>query len=272
MRLHEDHGRDDIIRQASCLAEVVDAVSVTDCPNGVLHMSGLAVSALLLQTGIDPVLQLSARDRNRLALQSELLGAAALGVTSFLLQRGERFPKGVRPNLTQVFDTGAKRFLKTAKQLSEFQIRNGNTGLFLGTLATTFGPEESWRPVELTAKISAGAGFVQTQICLDTDLLQRYIKSLIAAKLTWNCRVIVSIPVLTSKDSARWLFNNMRGSVIPPSVVSEFENAACAESFGIEFAAKMLQHVSAIPGISGASLSTTGDPQSIVAAVKMAAI
>ncbi|MEM7359348.1 MAG: methylenetetrahydrofolate reductase [Pseudomonadota bacterium] len=272
LRLHEDNTREDVINQASTLAEAVDAVSITDSPNGVLHMSGLAISALLLNEGIDPVLQLSTRDRNRIALKSELLGAAALGVTSFLLHRGDPLPKNEKPNLTQVFDTGAKRFLKTASQLSKFQVAQGKPALQLGTLATAFGPEEDWQPIELSAKVDAGANFVQTQICLDLALLERYMRFLVAAKLTWRCQIIVSIPVLTTPGAARWLYENMRGSVVPASVVAEFESAPDPEAHGIQFAANMLQAVKEIPGVSGANLSCTGDPEHIIAAVKTAGL
>ena len=140
LRLYQDTGRDDVVRQAECLAPAVDAVAVTDCPYGVLHMSGLAAASILLQRGIDPLVQFSARDRNRLALKSELLGAAALGVTSLLLQRGERLPGELQPELTQVFDTGAKKFLAAGRQLGEYQAARGEPEFLLGTMATVFEP------------------------------------------------------------------------------------------------------------------------------------
>ncbi len=271
LRLHQDSDRNDVIRQAECLSSVVDAVAVTDCPYGVLHMSGLAVASILIQCGIDPVLQISSRDRNRIALKSELLGAAALGVTSLILQRGDKLPKDIQPKIKQVFDTGAKKFLATAKQLSNFQAARGEPELYLGTMATVFDPDEDWQPTELIAKFEAGAEFVQTQICLDLELLRRYMKILVAAQVTWRCHVIVSVPVLTSVDSARWLFENLRGSVVPESVVKRFESAKDPESFGIEYCAETIQAMKEIPGISGVNLSTTGDTEAIVAAVNQAA-
>ena len=271
LRLHQDDTRDDVLRQARTLAPVVDAVGVTDCPYGVLHMSGLAVSSLLLQDGIDPVLHLSARDRNRIALKSELLGAAALGVTSMLLMRGDPLPNEVQPVTKQVFDTGGKRLLASASQLSEFQVANGRPELFLGTIATVFDAKETWKPTELAGKISAGARFLQTQLCLDVDLLKRYVKRLAAAKLTWQCHVIVSIPVLTSPEMARWLYDNLRGSVMPEQLVRDFDDAKDPEAFGIDYCATMINELRQIPGVSGVNLSTTGDPASVVAAVNQAA-
>ena len=269
LRLHENDSADDVLRQAEVLADAVDAVAVTDCPYGVLHMSGLAVAALLLPRGIDPVLHFSSRDRNRLALKSELLGATALGATSFLLQRGDKLPDEVQPTKKQVFDTGAKRFLATASHLSRYRKERGLDELNLGTMATIFNPEDDWVPKELMAKVDAGARFVQTQICLDPELLRRYAGFLVSARITRQCRLIVSVPVLSSAENAHWLFRNLRGSVVPGSIVERFEAATDATRFGVELAAEMIAAFRDVPGVSGVNLSTTGDPEGIVEAVKL---
>ena len=270
LRLYQDSGRDAVIRQAESLASVVDAVAVTDCPQGILHMSGLAAAAILMQRGLDPVLHLAARDRNRIALQSDLLGAAALGVTSLLLQRGDRLPKNAQPSVTQIFDTGAKKFLATAKQLSNFRAAQGEAELFLGTMATVFDPPDDWQPTELIAKIDAGAQFVQTQACLNLELLRRYLKALVAAQVTWRCHVLVSVPVLTSAESARWLFENLRGDLIPERLVKQFADAKDPKSFGVRQCAETIRALREIPGVSGVNLSTTGEAEDIVAAVHQA--
>ncbi len=272
LRLHQDDSRDDVLAQARKLAPAVDAVSVTDCPYGVLHMSGLAVAALLLGEDIDPVLHLSSRDRNRIALKSELLGAAALGVTSFILKRGDPLPADAEPAIKQVFDSGAKRLIATARQLSDFEKANGRNQLNLGALATAFDPEPAWRPVELVAKAEAGASFFQTQICLDLELLERYLQALVAARLTWRSSIIVSVPVLSSAADARWLFENLRGSVMPEQVVHSFERAADERAFGIEYCARTIRALKEIPGVRGANLSTSGDPEAIVAAIEASAV
>lgn len=272
LRLHQDDRGDDILRQAEVISPAVDAVAITDNPYGVIHMSGLAVSALLRQRGIETLLHLSARDRNRVALKSELLGAAGLGVTSFLLQRGEKVPSGEGPPLNHVYDTGAKKFLQMARRLSEFQVAHGDPPLFLGTMATVFEPEHNWAPTELRAKVEAGAEFVQTQICLDPDLLRRYMACLVDAKITWKCHVRVSIPVLTSVEAARFLFDHLRGDVMPEDVLRRFEAASDPEAFGIEFCAEMINAIREIPGIGGVNLSTTGEPASIAAAVNQAMV
>ncbi len=272
LRLHQDHGRDDLIRQAECLSPAVDAVALTDNPYGLVHMSGLAAAAILLQRGIDPVLQISARDRNRIALKSELLGAAAVGVTSFVLQRGNKLPEGGQPQVKEVFDTGAKKFLAAAKQLSSFQVAKGCPELFLGTMATVFDPDENWQPTELKAKVEAGAQFVQTQACLNVAMLRRYMKILVAAKVARRCHVLVSVPVLTSVESVRWLVGNHRGAVIPDHLLGQFAQAKDAESFGIALSAETIQAIREIPGVGGVNLSTTGSPEAILAAVNQAGL
>lgn len=272
LRLHQDDSRDDLIRQAQCLSPAVDAVAVTDSPYGLVHMSGLAAAAILLQHGIDPVLQLSARDRNRIALKSELLGAAALGVTSLVLQRGNKLPKDGQPQVKEVFDTGAKKFLAAARQLSSFQVAQGSPELFLGTMATVFDPDEGWQPTELKAKVDAGAQFVQTQACLNVALLRRYMKFLVAAQVSRRCHVLVSVPVLTSVESVLWLVENHRGAVIPDGLAGQFKRAKDAESFGIALCAETIRAVREIPGVGGVNLSTTGNPQAIAAAVDQAAL
>lgn len=270
LRLHQDDSRDDVLRQATTLASAVDAVAVTDCPYGVLHMSGLAVSALLLGEGIDPVVHFSSRDRNRIALKSDLLGAAALGVTSMILKRGEPLPDDVQPKSKQVFDTGAKRLLAAARQLSDFQLANGGPEPYLGTVATVFDAGSNWKPTELAGKVSAGARFVQTQICLDMDLLRRYVSRLAAAKVTWQCRVIVSVPVLTSAEMAHWLRESSRGSMIPEHVVRDFDRAKDPRAHGIEYCASVIRELRGMPGISGVNLSTTGEAGDVVAAIQRA--
>ncbi|MEM9207600.1 MAG: methylenetetrahydrofolate reductase [Pseudomonadota bacterium] len=270
LRLHENDTADDVLRQAETLADAVDAVSVTDCPYGVLHMAGLAAAALLVPRGIDPLLHLSTRDRNRLALKSELLGATAVGVTSLLLQRGDALPDDVLPSQHQVFDTGAKRFLRIAGQLSDYREANDQSPLNPGTMATVFRPEDDWEPREIAAKVDAGARFIQTQICLDPRLLQNYMRFLVAARITRRCRVVVSVPVLSSADNARWLFNNLRGSVVPESVVERFTSASDEAAFGVQLAAEMIAAFREIPGVSGVNLSTTGTPEGIVAAARLA--
>ena len=258
----------ELLEQAELLRPYVDAVQVTDNPSGLVHMSPLAAASLLLQAGIDPIVQLSCRDRNRIALQSELLGAAAIGVSSLLLQRGDKLPKDYQPKTKQVFDIGAKRLVGAAKAIQQDPRLANAEKLFIGTIALAFDPAVNWKPSALLGRSDAGARFIQTQLCFDVDALRRYVRKLSAAKLTHRVHVIVSLGTLPSADAARWLQQNLRGSVMPKAVIERMEQARDPEQEGISICAELLQQVAEIPGVDGANVVTPGDLETVPAAIQ----
>lgn len=149
LKLVHETDRESVLRQAAILGPVVDAIQVTDNPSGTVHMSPLAASALLLQQGIDPVMQMTCRDRNRIALQSDLLGAEALGVTSLLIQRGDKLHDDHRPKTKQVFDIGGKALISAALNFNQ---DSGSADFFVGAVITAFSPKSGWRAKSLFAK------------------------------------------------------------------------------------------------------------------------
>ncbi len=270
LHLNQDTSRLGVINQAKCLSAAVDAVTVPANPHGVIHMAGLAAASLLIEIGIDPLLHIASRDRNQIALRSEFLGAATLGVTSLVVQRGDKLPKEFKPKTRQVFEIGAKKMLTAANQLSTFQAQRNEPGLFLGTLATVFSPARDWEPKELMAKADAGAQFILTQVCSDMALLRRYMAALVAARVTHRCHVVVSIPVLPSAESAKMLNENLRGPAIPKRTMKRLADSEAPEQLGIEICAELLQELKQIPGIGGANLVSPGNVETIPAAVKAA--
>ena len=258
----------ELLEQAELLNPYVDAVQVTDNPNGEVHMSPLAAASLLLQAGIDPIVQLSCRDRNRIALESELLGAAAIGVSSLLLQRGDKLPKGYGPKTKQVYDIGAKRLVGTARAIQQDARIAHAEKLFIGTIALAFDPAADWKPSALLGRSDAGARFIQTQLCFDVDALRRYVRKLSAAKLTHRVHVVVSLGTLPSADAARWLQQNMRGSVMSKAVIKRMEQARDPEQEGVNICAELLQQVAEIPGVDGANVATPGEIETLPAAIQ----
>jgi len=259
--LNEDTGRDGVLAQARSLAPSVDAISVPANPHGVVHMAGLAVASLLLAEGIDPVLHVASRDQNRIAIRSDLLGAAAIGVTSIVLERGDRMSQRLRPRAKtgKPAKIGALKMLKAAQRLSEYQVQQGAPELNLGTLATVVEPGEDWQPQALTIKADAGARFLQTRLCADAGLVRRYAAALVEEHFTHRCRVIVSVPVLPSAEAARWINEHRQTEVIPASVIRRIDNAASPQREGVEIAVELLQALRSTPGISGANLVSQGD-------------
>ncbi len=139
-------GAADVQRQAALLGPVVDALQVPDSHDGRLQMSPMAAAALLLQQGVDPVVHLTGRDRNRIALENDLLGLAVLGVSSVLVTRGEQLPDSYRPATRQVFELSGEDLITVARQLGEDESIPGAGELLIGTAATVFNPKETWQP------------------------------------------------------------------------------------------------------------------------------
>src|SRR5262247_2875437 len=155
-----------VLERAGCLKGLADAVNVTDGAGARAHMSALAASAILARHGIEPVLQFTARDRNRMALQADLLGAAALEIPNILCLHGDDPRKGDQPETKAVYDIDSRELMRTARRMRD-------EGTFPS--GREIAPKPGWKPEALLAKIEAGADFVQTQYCFDLALLRRYL-------------------------------------------------------------------------------------------------
>ena len=171
---------DELLALAEPFRGLVDALNVTDGPRAMVHMSGLAAAALLVREGIEPILQFACRDRNRIALQSDLLGASAVGVRNVLILRGDDPDTNEIPPPKPVFDVDSRDLIQIAAKMRAGEAlasgREIGTAprLFIGAADTPVDPEPGWRPTGLARKIEAGAGFVQTQLCWDIDVVRRY--------------------------------------------------------------------------------------------------
>ncbi|MBT8107336.1 MAG: methylenetetrahydrofolate reductase [Gammaproteobacteria bacterium] len=268
-------GPEAVVEQAKVLAEKTDAVQIPDHRHARPHLSNVAVAALLLKNGIDPIIQMNCRDRNRVALQSDIVGVRALGASNLLLLRGPNFPAGHRPQSTGVFDVGAIELLATAAMIRDGDAFPGTApagapDLYLGTVATAFPPSESWEPEKLTSKADAGAQFIQLQPCLDMDLLQAYVAKIVDAKLTWRFQLLAGLVVLPSAEAAREFRTSRSDSIIPPAVVQRLEAAGDPSAEGVKIAAEQLAVIAGIPGMSGVTLVTPGAPELIPAAIRTA--
>lgn len=261
-----------VTAQARILAPVFDAIQVPDSHDGRVQMSSQAAAALLLGQGIDPVVHLTGRDRNRIALENDLLGLGVLGISSILLTRGEELPATYKPPTKQVFELSGEDLVTTARQLGEDESIPGVPGFLIGTAATVFNPKAGWTPRSLSARVDAGAGFIQTQICFNMKALRRYLERLVDARLTWRCAVIAGVAVLPTVAAARLLRDNLSGTMLPEKMMRRLEKAADPELEGIRLCAETLQKMQEIPGISGANLMTPGDPALLVEAVRMAGL
>lgn len=259
---------DDVRRQADVLGRYVDAIQVTDNPYAWVQMSALAAAAILRGHGIDPVPILTCRDRNRIALESDLLGLRALGVSSLILTRGQRVSKKHAVQAGGVFDMSGRELIALAASFGGDEAVRPGPEFFIGTDARVFRPNGEWPAESLAARAAAGARFLQTQLCFNVNVLRQYMQALVAAKLTWRYSVIVSLAVLPSAVTAQWVKKNLGGSRIPKSVIRRLEQAADPEQEGIRICAEKMQEIAAVPGVSGINLITTGDAAAITTAIE----
>lgn len=262
----------DIRGAASILAPVVDAVQVGDNRYAPGHMSPLAAASIVLESGLDAVVSLSCRDRNRIALQADILGAAALGVSSLLLMRGEKLYDKADFRGKGVFDIGVDRLIEIARQAGDDERLVSEPGFYLGAPATVFEPAEDWEAARIVEKLDAGVRFLQTQPCLNADLLRRYVGKLIERKVMHRASFVVEVPLLTSAQEATALRETHKGSLIPDATVKRIAAADDPAREGVSVCAEMLAELQEVAGVSGMNIHCSGDPQGVVAAVHEAGL
>ena len=209
---------------------------------------------------------LTCRDRNRIAIESDLLGLRALGVSSLILTRGHKVPKKHAVQAANVFDMTGRDLIALAATMEDEA--TPASGFFVGTGARVFRPNQEWKADSLSARAAAGARFLQTQLCFNLDILRQYMAAMVEARLTWRYSVIVSLAVLPSAVTAQWVKKNMSDSRIPKYIIERLEKAADPEQEGIRVCAELMQEIAAIPGVSGINLMTTGDAAAIPAAIE----
>jgi methylenetetrahydrofolate reductase (NADPH) len=249
-----------LLDKALPLRGLVDAVNVTDGPGAHVRMSALAAAALLAQRGLEPVLQMTCRDRNRIALQSDLLGATALGIRNFLLLRGDDPSAGDHPDATPVFDLEARALLEAAAGISgrgalmSGRPVEGRAEMFLGAADMPIDPPPDWKPEGLLAKAAAGARFAQTQFCMDIAVVRRYVARLRQFGLTERLHLLVGIAPLRSAKSAHWMRQHLYGSIIPDAIVARMEAASDPREEGRRICVELLEQLAEIPGVAGAHI------------------
>lgn len=259
---------DEVLVQARALSEYVDALQVTDNPYAWAQISAVAAASILLHNDIDAVPIMTCRDRNKIALKSDLLGLRALGVSSVLLTRGHRVPGDHEIKAATVFDTTGRELLTMAEDIRRDTDIGPKRHFFIGTGARVFSPKNNWEAESLKSRSAAGAQFMQTQLCFNMDTLRAYMHMLVEKKLTWDYSVVVTLTALPSAKTARWVKSNMTDSLIPKSIIERLDQAADPELEGINICAELMQEISEIPGVSGINLMTMGDPETITAAIE----
>ena len=246
----------EFLSRAMPLKGLATAVNVTDGAGAKVHLSSLAAAHFLVQNGIEPIVQMTCRDRNRLALQGDILGAEALGIRNMLMLAGDDPKAGDQPDAKPVYDLDSRALLSMAdrmrrtRKLPSGTAIAGKLDIVLGAADVPIDPPPGWEPKALRAKLEAGADFVQTQFCMDTAVVRRYAARLMQSGI--KAPILIGVAPIPSARSARWMREKLFGTLIPEAVVSRLEKAADPKREGRRICIEVLQELADTPGVAGA--------------------
>ncbi|MBN1992209.1 MAG: methylenetetrahydrofolate reductase [Anaerolineae bacterium] len=263
--------REEIERKAALLKGVVDAVNLTDNQTAIVRMSSIAAGRILVELGLEPVVQMTCRDRNRLGIQSDLLGAAALGMRNLLCLSGDHQSFGNHPTAKNVHDVDSIQLVQMAANMRDqavFQcgdeIEGGGLPVFVGAAANPFGDPFELRPYRLAKKVAAGADFIQTQLIYDIPRFKEYMRRVVDLGLHKKTAILAGVGPLKSSGMAKYMRDKVPGMIVANYYVDEMskaiegiakeEKAARTQAWrkrGIELCIEQIQQIREIEGVAG---------------------
>ncbi len=248
---------DDVYQRTAIFDGWVDAINATDGSGGNCHMSSVGVCSLLTRRGYAMILQMTCRDRNRIAIQGDVLGASAMGVANILCLTGDDVSNGDHPQAKAVFDLDCMTLLSTIRTmrdegeyLSGRKIENPPR-VFLGAAINPFSPPHDFRPARFAQKVAAGAQFVQTQYCFDLEMFKQYMQRVRDTGLHEQAFILAGVGPLASARSAEWIRTNVPGVVIPDSYVDRLKGAKDQAREGVEICKDVIHQLREIDGVHG---------------------
>jgi len=247
----------DVLRAAEPLKDVADAVNATDASGANCHMSSMGICSILSRAGLGIVLQISCRDRNRIAIQGDVLGAAAMGVGNVLCRTGGGVGVGDQPGTKPVFDLDSVSLLRTLRTMRDdgtfLSGRKLSTPprIFLGAAENPCIPPVEWRADRLEKKVRAGADFIQTNYIFDVPVFAEFMKRVRDMGLDERVFILAGVGPLASAKTARWMRRNVPGVHIPEAIIDHLEKAANPAEEGKKLCIDMIQQVREIAGVKG---------------------
>ncbi len=270
----------DVYKNALVLAEVCDAINATDGSGANCHMSSLGCCALLTRAGYETVFQVGCRDRNRIAIQGDLLGAAAMGVKNVLCLTGDDVSNGDQPQAKRVFDFDSTQLLAVARMMRDQGVflsgRKLTTPprLFLGAAENPFVPPLDWRPLRLAKKIEAGAEFIQTQYCFDLPRFKQFMQRVRDMGLHEKVYILVGIGLLRNEKAAEFMRTKVPGVWIPDEVVARLAKTSKEQKVeeGMRISIEIIQQVREIEGVHGVHLMAYRQEERVAEIIKRAGL
>jgi len=247
----------DVIRErASCLKGIVDAVNVTDNQTAIVRLSSIASAKILLDEGIEPIMQMTCRDRNRLAIQSDLLGAAALGIRNVLCLTGDHQTIGDQPEARGVFDLDSIQLIAAVATMNNGFLLSGaemkkSPAFLIGAAANPFAEPFEMRLIRLHKKIAAGARFIQTQPVFDLELFARWMERVAEMGLHERAAILPGVMPVRSAKTLLWMRKNLPGVRIHPEYISRMSNARDPQEEGIAITVETMRRLKNMRGVRG---------------------
>ncbi len=248
---------DTLLERAKPLRGLADAVNITDAATARPTLSSLASAAILTASGIEPIVQMTCRDRNRIAIACDLLGAAAQGVRNILILHGDNPKHGDMPDAQPVYDLDSRGVMSLARGMrDQGTLPSGREikpppDFFIGCADAPIDPPAAWQPSGLEGKIAAGAQFAQTQFCFDLDIASRYFARLADHGITERLKLIAGVGPLLSAKQARFMHENLFGVTIAPAIFERLEAADDQKAEGHKICAELIMGLQKIDGIAG---------------------
>jgi 5,10-methylenetetrahydrofolate reductase len=257
---------EDVRRKAALVKGIADAYNVTDNQTAVVRMSSIAASRILLDAGLEPVVQMVCRDRNRIAMQSDLLGASALGLRNCLCLSGDHQSAGAggqlngHPGAKNVYDIDSIQLVSVVKGLRDDAVQQGGDSIdpaapfFIGAAWTPLAPPEAFRIIRLAKKIEAGADFIQTQAVYDVPAFAKSMKRALDMGLTERTAILPGIIVPRSAGMLKYMNATVPGVEVPEDLIKRMASASDAGAEGIKVTIELINAVREIPGVKGVHL------------------
>ena len=237
----------------------VDAVNITDNQTAVVRLSSIASAKILLDEGVEPIMQMTCRDRNRLAIQSDLLGAAALGIQNVLCLTGDHQKFGDQPEAKGVFDLDSIQLIATVSELNRGFLLSGHEmkkvpGFVIGAAANPFAQPFEMRLIRLHKKIQAGAHFIQTQPVFDLEIFARWMQRVVETGLHTKTAILAGVLPTKSVKALLWMKEEVPGVKIPDGHIERLNHARDPEEEGVRMAVEIIQALRTIKGVRGIHL------------------
>jgi methylenetetrahydrofolate reductase (NADPH) len=244
---------------AHMMKDYVDATNITDCQTAIVRISSIATGVHVLDCGIEPIVQMTCRDRNRIAMQADLLGAYCLGMRDLLCLSGDHQKFGNHPTAKNVYDVDSMQLINLVKRMrdekkffSGEEIKEHEPQFFIGAVANPFADPFEFRVDRLEKKVEAGAQFIQTQCIFDMERFERFMEMVRERGLHERTHILAGVTPLKSWRGAKYMQSNVSGMIVPDSIVERLKSAADPKKEGVDLCIEQIKHIKEnVKGVHG---------------------